>query len=259
MANIGALILNSAIFPVRDSPAFDYVEDLCILIYSLEFVLKVAAFGWMTYATENKLDAAVLCTMWVTGIHAHLLHQGLYDGLIWLQALQCVRVLRLFDAMAESRRLAKLVQTVMLSMPHVANLFTLMSLNFFIFGVAAMKFWGNMPLDNPDLEVIDEYNNFGNVFNSMALLVQITTGTALPPIVKDCGRFAGGSGGIILFLSLFFLISNFLFLNLFIALVLENFEYNWSVCSCGWQLPRVHSANRSPIFSGTLLRSRLQV
>jgi voltage-dependent calcium channel L type alpha-1D len=259
VANIGALILNSAIFPVRDSPAFDYVEDLCILIYSLEFVLKVAAFGWMTYATENKLDAAVLCTMWVTGIHAHLLHQGLYDGLIWLQALQCVRVLRLFDAMAESRRLAKLVQTVMLSMPHVANLFTLMSLNFFIFGVAAMKFWGNMPLDNPDLEVIDEYNNFGNVFNSMALLVQITTGTALPPIVKDCGRFAGGSGGIILFLSLFFLISNFLFLNLFIALVLENFEYNWSVCSCGWQLPRVHSANRSPIFSGTLLRSRLQV
>ena len=33
---------------------------------------------------------------------------------------------------------------------------------------------------------------------------------------------------VMLFISTFYIISNFVFLNLFIALLLENFEYNWS-------------------------------
>ena len=73
------------------------------------------------------------------------------------------------------------------------------------------------------------------------LLFQVTTGQPLPALILDSAcsprlgeaplDCIGGSGEIftvMLFVSTFYIISNFVFLNLFIALLLENFEYNWS-------------------------------
>eukprot|EP01050_Picozoa_sp_SAG11_P025940 SAG11_NODE_6035_length_1405_cov_1.515314_1_plen_468_part_11 len=226
LSNVVGLVVGSSAFPIFDSPTFDYVNDLCVVVYTVEFLLKLSAYGWTTYFNENKLDFVVFVTIWITSVHAHLEHNFGVKWFTWIQAFQAVRVLRIFDVVSSSERFVKLVQTVTLSLPHVANLMTLMTLNFFVFGVAAMKLFGNIPLDDNKLLVLDDLNNFGDIVSSMQLLVQMTTGMTLPPLIIDCQRYRGGT--VLPFLFVFYLISNFLFLNLFIALVLENFEYNWS-------------------------------
>ena len=227
LLNVTMLIVGSAAFPIFDSPVFDVLEDVCVIVYTVELALKLAAFGFVKCTHENKLDLFVLLSMWVTAIHAHLLHSGRVESGVAIQAFQSMRVLRLFDVMASSERLSKLVQTLTLSAPHVGNLLTLMTLHFFIFGVASMKLFGTIPVGadgDERLTALDRNNNFGDIASSMQMLVQISTGTALPPIVADLQLYRGAA--VIPFIAVFYLLTNFMFLNLFIALVLENFEYN---------------------------------
>ena len=60
----------------------------------------------------------------------------------------------------------------------------------------------------------------------MRLLFQITTGNPLPLMIEDLRHEASLPGTIMPFIFIFFVISNFVLLNVFIALLLENFEYN---------------------------------
>lgn len=76
------------------------------------------------------------------------------------------------------------------------------------------------------LHWIGETNNFHNIWHSMKLLFQITTGNPLPLMIEDLRNEAALPGTIIPFIFVFFVISNFVLLNVFIALLLENFEYN---------------------------------
>ena len=60
----------------------------------------------------------------------------------------------------------------------------------------------------------------------MKLLFQITTGNPLPLMITDIQNTADLAWTITPFTFFFFVVSNFIFLNVFIALLLENFEYN---------------------------------
>ena len=60
----------------------------------------------------------------------------------------------------------------------------------------------------------------------MMLLFQVTTGQPLPALILDCRLHSGNPASVVPFFSTFYIITNFVFLNLFIALLLENFEYN---------------------------------
>ena len=60
----------------------------------------------------------------------------------------------------------------------------------------------------------------------MRLLFQITTGNPLPMMIEDLKYNASLPITIIPFIFIFFVITNFVLLNVFIALLLENFEYN---------------------------------
>ena len=63
-----------------------------------------------------------------------------------------------------AERLSGLVQTIVLSLPHVGNLMTLMTLNLFVFGVIAMKLFGRIPVSSDsNLKILDELNNFGDI------------------------------------------------------------------------------------------------
>ena len=73
---------------------------------------------------------------------------------------------------------------------------------------------------------IGETNNFSTVFHAMKLLFQITTGNPLPLMITDIQNTADLAWTITPFTFFFFVVSNFIFLNVFIALLLENFEYN---------------------------------
>ena len=94
-------------------------------------------------------------------------------------------------------------------------------LSYFVFGIIAMKLFGSIDFQEPDLASINPLDNFATIGHSMRFLFQITTGHPLTGLVMDCEKQAGNIT--VPFLFLFFMIGNFVYINLFIALVLENF------------------------------------
>jgi len=100
-------------------------------------------------------------------------------------------------------------------------------MTYFLFGIMAMKLYGNIDIDGEyQLSWLGETNNFSNVFQAMKLLFQITTGNPLPMMITDIRYTATLAWTALPFVFTFFILSNFIFLNVFIALLLENFEYN---------------------------------
>lgn len=235
--NVTALILNSAMFPVEPNVYFDYFNNVCVVVYTIEVGIKCAGYGVSQYVSTEKMDFCVVVVMWPVAIHAYLQHEHPDDfahnvATDWIQGLQVVRVFRTFDVINSSNRLRKLIQTIRLSIPHAKNLGMLMFLTYFVFSVCAMKLLGAIPyvdVDGNPLKAINEYTNFSGFWSSFMVLFQVTTGQPLPSLIIDCTLYSDDEALILPFFSIFYIISNFVFLNLFIALLLENFEYNWSV------------------------------
>lgn len=249
VANVVSLVLNPAMNPGERSDAavsYDYFNLACLVLYTVEVGIKSTAYSFRQYVSTDQMDFMVVVVMWPVAIHAYLQHSqpetfAHNPSTDWIQALQIVRLFRAFDLINSSNRLRKLVQTIRLSVPHVKNLGMLMFLTYSVFAVCAMKLLGTIQLDHPENKVISEWANFGDFWNAFMLLFQVTTGQPLPALILDSAcsprlgeaplDCIGGSGEIftvMLFVSTFYIISNFVFLNLFIALLLENFEYNWS-------------------------------
>ena len=107
---------------------WDYInlvaEGLAIFVYTAEAIIKAAAYGVCEYATESKLEIFILGLMWLatTENAIRLFVSGGAHGWYALQALQCVRVLRLAQLSGLHAGVRKLYYVVIMSLPQVANL-----------------------------------------------------------------------------------------------------------------------------------------
>eukprot|EP01047_Picozoa_sp_COSAG01_P023211 COSAG01_NODE_1399_length_10465_cov_3.558267_8_plen_124_part_00 len=68
-----------------------------------------------------------------------------------------------------------------------------------------------------------DLNNFSSIGHSMRLLFQITSGQPLTALIVDLETFGRTPNLVVPFFFMWFIIGNFVYINLFIALVLENF------------------------------------
>lgn len=220
---------NAPVRRMEGQTAFDVFNDICVFIYTVEIVVESLAFGFSRYVKNNAYNPFIVMGLWIVCFHAHLQHaETLHgQGTDWIQVFQCLRVWKLFEVLSHFSSLKKLVHTLRLAIPQVKNVILLMLMVYFLFGIMAMKLYGNIDIDGDyKLSWLGETNNFSNVFESMKLLFQITTGNPLPMMITDIRYTAQLPWTALPFVFTFFILSNFIFLNVFIALLLENFEYN---------------------------------
>jgi hypothetical protein len=241
-----SLMVNSAVYEVDDSPAFDWINDFVLLLMTVHVVMRTLAYGGLRHVKESWYDHVLVILLWIVSIAAHLQHFEAIDGHNWgwLQSLQSLRALWLVEALNASAQMRKLVHTIKMSLPQALNIFTLMALVFFVFGIMFMKLYGDIDVDHPTmpLKALGHGTNFGDIFHSMQLLFQITTGHPLPKLVEDI-QSSPSAISFVPLLFVFFVATNFVFLNLFVALLLENFEYIWEVCiqHCGSPYHRAYT------------------
>ncbi len=220
---------NAPVRRMEGQTAFDIFNDICVFIYSVEIVVESLAFGFSRYVKNNPYNPFIVVGLWIVCVHAHLQHSETLNGqgTDWIQVFQCLRVWKLFEVLSHFSSLKKLVHTLRLAIPQVKNVILLMLMTYFLFGIMAMKLYGNIDIDGEyQLSWLGETNNFSNVFQAMKLLFQITTGNPLPMMITDIRYTATLAWTALPFVFTFFILSNFIFLNVFIALLLENFEYN---------------------------------
>ena len=111
-----------------------------------------------------------------------------------------------------------MVMTVILSIAPAFNVIMVLLLVLYIYAVAGMQFYGNLE----ECDKINDLQNFRNIFRSMMYMFQISTGQDFKSIMFDM-RAQDGFAVATFFIS-FYILAIFVFINLFIAVLLEAFE-----------------------------------
>ena len=162
------------------------INDLFLVLFTAHVVIMALAnIGHHgLYFRESWYNYATVGVLWILSIEAHMQRTELIDvhSWGWIQALQSLRSIWLVDVLTASAQMRKLVHTIRLSIPQTVNIGTLMLLVYFVFGIFFMKLYGDVDLDHPNTPIrsMSHYTHFGDIFHSMQLLFQITTGHPLP-------------------------------------------------------------------------------
>ena len=154
------------------------------------------------------------------------------------------RVMRLVKLLARGEGIRTLLWTFIKSLQALPYVTLLILMLFFIYAVIGMQVFGKIALD-PDTE-IHRNNNFQTFFQAILVLFRSATGESWQAIMMACANFptvmcdelsedAGKTCGVdfayMYFIS-FYVLCSFLIINLFVAVIMDNFDYltrDWSI------------------------------
>ena len=137
-----------------------------------------------------------------------------------------VRILRLTRGIRLARAikgLRNLFITVMTALPSLVNVGLLLALVYFIFAVIGVSLFGGMTLDN-DTD-INDHANFNSFGHALLLLFRMSTGEGYEGVMFTAeDESQGGTEWAPLYFLSFLVITAFILLDLFIMIILEDFE-----------------------------------
>ncbi|XP_058648385.1 calcium channel, voltage-dependent, P/Q type, alpha 1A subunit, b isoform X16 [Onychostoma macrolepis] len=203
-------------------------------LFFMECVLKIIAFGVRNYFRDawNIFDFVS-----VIGSITDILVTELWDNFINLSFLRLFRAARLIKLLRQGETIRILLWTFVQSFKALPYVCLLIAILFFIYAIIGMQLFGNLQLDAEEGSAINEHNNFRTFIMALMLLFRSATGEAWHEIMLAClggmecdensgneGSECGSNFAYAYFVSFIFLCS-FLMLNLFVAVIMDNFEY----------------------------------
>lgn len=194
------------------------VDEYILVIYTLEAAAKTVAFGPRNFLREYKSEVIVLATLWATVVHSILRDQLGIQWLHWVQSLTFIRGLRLVTVFTGIQSIRKIYFVLRIALPQVLNLIGIMSIIFFMLGCSVQHLCSGAPRG----ATLTDMDNFDTVVSSIMLLFQVTTGQSLMGVTTECRAVAGPVS--VIFFVAYFIATNMLLVNLFIAVLLDNFD-----------------------------------
>uniref|UniRef100_A0A8C4YK17 Voltage-dependent P/Q-type calcium channel subunit alpha n=1 Tax=Gopherus evgoodei TaxID=1825980 RepID=A0A8C4YK17_9SAUR len=204
-------------------------------LFSLECLLKIMAFGVLNYFRDawNIFDFVT-----VLGSITDILVTEFGNNFINLSFLRLFRAARLIKLLRQGYTIRILLWTFVQSFKALPYVCLLIAMLFFIYAIIGMQVFGNIGIEDEEEDsAITEHNNFRTFFQALMLLFRSATGEAWHEIMLSClsGKPCDENSGIkehecgnefayFYFVSFIFLCS-FLMLNLFVAVIMDNFEY----------------------------------
>ncbi|XP_056590579.1 calcium channel, voltage-dependent, P/Q type, alpha 1A subunit, b isoform X7 [Triplophysa dalaica] len=220
------------------SEAYDdvlkYLNIVFTTLFFMECILKLIAFGIKNYCRDawNIFDFVS-----VIGSVTDILVTEIVENFINLSFLRLFRAARLIKLLRQGGTIRILLWTFVQSFKALPYVCLLIAILFFIYAIIGMQLFGNLALDEEGESAINEHNNFRTFIMALMLLFRSATGEAWHEIMLAClggmpcdensgndGDVCGSNVAYAYFVSFIFLCS-FLMLNLFVAVIMDNFEY----------------------------------
>ncbi|XP_074041675.1 voltage-dependent calcium channel type A subunit alpha-1 isoform X6 [Leptinotarsa decemlineata] len=201
---------------------FDFVTVIGSIVDAMvvEFGERAAQ---MTKERMKELDLPALIGKWMQ------------ENFINVGFLRLFRAARLIKLLRQGYTIRILLWTFVQSFKALPYVCGLIAMLFFIYAIIGMQVFGNIA-EAPN-ESIDRHNNFRNFIQGLMLLFRCATGENWPSIMLSCikGRYCDPNSGksgkqcghniaYAYFVSFIFFCS-FLMLNLFVAVIMDNFDY----------------------------------
>ncbi|XP_028271025.1 calcium channel, voltage-dependent, N type, alpha 1B subunit, a [Parambassis ranga] len=235
------IALNTVVLMMKFHGAPDFYEAMLkylnivfTTLFSLECILKIIAFGPLNYLKDawNVFDFVTVLGS-ITDILVTEINTT--DRLLNLSFLRLFRAARLIKLLRQGYTIRILLWTFIQSFKALPYVCLLIAMLFFIYAIIGMQVFGNIEL-NEDT-AINHHNNFRTFLQALMLLFRSATGEAWHEIMLSClshracdeksgthGKECGSDFAYFYFVSFIFLCS-FLMLNLFVAVIMDNFEY----------------------------------
>ncbi|KAM4528428.1 voltage-dependent N-type calcium channel subunit alpha-1B isoform 3-T3 [Odontesthes bonariensis] len=209
-----------------------YLNIVFTGLFTLECILKIIAFNPLNYLKEpwNVFDFVT-----VIGSITDILVTEINNKMINLSVLRLFRAARLIKLLRQGYTIRILLWTFVQSFKALPYVCLLIAMLFFIYAIIGMQVFGNIEL-NEDA-AINHHNNFQTFFQALTLLFRSATGEAWHEIMlaclsnRPCDELSGtkekecGSDFAYFYFVSFIFLCSFLMLNLFVAVIMDNFEY----------------------------------
>jgi len=230
--------------PTYYTDFLDILNQIFTYFFLFECTLKLGAFRFKNYFGDpwNSFDffivAGSLVDLGMAKINP--------DSDTSIGFLRLFRVARLVKLLNKDEGIRTLLWTFIKSFQALPWVGMLIALIFFIYGVVGMQVFGRIALD--DETNIHRNNNFQSFTWALLVLFRSSTGEAWQEIMLSCikdpsvkcdpmsddrddPRGCGTNFAYPYFIS-FFIVCAFLVLNLFVAVIMDNFDYltrDWSI------------------------------
>ncbi|XP_076093874.1 voltage-dependent calcium channel type A subunit alpha-1-like isoform X10 [Mytilus galloprovincialis] len=213
-----------------------YINITFTILFSIECFLKLLAFGIKNYFRDpwNVFDFITVVGS-IVDVLISLINIGNSYASFNIGVFRLFRAARLIKLLRQGYTVRLLLWTFLQSFKALPYVCLLILMLFFIYAIIGMQVFGNIKLDSHT--AITRHNNFRHFFQALMLLFRCATGESWQQIMLSClggqecdpeSGLTGKSCGLDIaypyFMTFIFLCS-FLMLNLFVAVIMDNFDY----------------------------------
>uniref|UniRef100_A0A8C5C6R8 Voltage-dependent L-type calcium channel subunit alpha n=1 Tax=Gadus morhua TaxID=8049 RepID=A0A8C5C6R8_GADMO len=229
------------------SSAMDILNMVFTGVFTVEMILKLIAFKPRHYFADawNTFDALIVVgsvvDIAITEINVTAqLENTLDSARISITFFRLFRVMRLVKLLSRGEGIRTLLWTFIKSFQALPYVALLIAMLFFIYAVIGMQVFGKIAM--VDGTHINRNNNFQTFPQAVLMLFRCATGEAWQEIMLACmpsencdsesGEKSCGSGFAIIYFISFYMLCAFLIINLFVAVIMDNFDYltrDWSI------------------------------
>uniref|UniRef100_A0A452I7Y2 Voltage-dependent L-type calcium channel subunit alpha n=1 Tax=Gopherus agassizii TaxID=38772 RepID=A0A452I7Y2_9SAUR len=239
--------------------AMDILNMVFTGVFTVEMVLKLIAFKPKGYFSDawNAFDSLIVigsivdvvlseadvsiphnnCSLWLDNSED--------SARISITFFRLFRVMRLVKLLSRGEGIRTLLWTFIKSFQALPYVALLIAMLFFIYAVIGMQVFGKVAMR--DNNQINRNNNFQTFPQAVLLLFRCATGEAWQEIMLAClpgkhcdpesdyspeEEFTCGSNFSIIYFISFYMLCAFLIINLFVAVIMDNFDYltrDWSI------------------------------
>uniref|UniRef100_A0A4W6BW33 Voltage-dependent L-type calcium channel subunit alpha n=1 Tax=Lates calcarifer TaxID=8187 RepID=A0A4W6BW33_LATCA len=238
--------------------AMDILNMVFTGVFTVEMILKLIAFKPRGYVGDawNVFDALVVIGSVVDIILSQsaaipvvkvIVEPGNTEdsARISITFFRLFRVMRLVKLLSRGEGIRTLLWTFIKSFQALPYVALLIAMLFFIYAVIGMQVFGKIAM--VDGTQINRNNNFQTFPQAVLMLFRCATGEAWQEIMLAClpGKLCDsesdynpgeertcGSGFAIIYFISFYMLCAFLIINLFVAVIMDNFDYltrDWSI------------------------------
>ncbi|XP_053326031.1 voltage-dependent L-type calcium channel subunit alpha-1D [Spea bombifrons] len=224
----------------------DVMNMVFTAVFTVEMVLKLIAFKPKGYFSDawNTFDSLIVIGSIVDVVLSEA-DSSEDSARISITFFRLFRVMRLVKLLSRGEGIRTLLWTFIKSFQALPYVALLIAMLFFIYAVIGMQVFGKIAMrDNTQ---INRNNNFQTFLQAVLLLFRCATGEAWQDIMLAClpGKRCDpesdynpgeentcGSNFAIIYFITFYMLCAFLIINLFVAVIMDNFDYltrDWSI------------------------------
>nr|CDS32307.2 voltage dependent calcium channel [Hymenolepis microstoma] len=228
-----------------------YLNTAFTGMFTIECLLKILAFGPRNYFRDrwNTFDFITV----IGSITDVLVTSSQDTSFLNLGFLRLFRAARLVKMLRQGYTIRILLWTFIQSFKALPYVCLLIAMLFFIYAIVGMQIFGTIAVDDPTSQITAQ-TNFRTFGNALLLLFRCSTGESWQELMLSCdfpqrctvmasnakseedgnsvsgggnllGGYNCGSAGTYLYFVSFIFLCTFLMLNLFVAVIMDNFDY----------------------------------